>query len=322
MAPRLGRTVLNDPSAFLQQLPHGSPVQNSRRCNGSNTLVSLLPHPRHRGMNARILSIPILILLGAASPRPDLRAQESMPSPTEQVAKLTSVQLFESLSRETKPLWRQQYRAKIERIVTNREKASLALGAVMTDLTLAMMARDGQQIRNLVQDEEALEKLLGVADKMRNFRQRYLTTADANDWLVLGRLVEKAQERQEELLIGQRDVPLASLVSIGRWLRCWQICTSIVISKKLPRHELAIGSSQLLLEISQTSNKLAEPDNDRHLRLLSRRLLALVKLWPLPEPDQPNPERLAMTQEILDELIGQLVQDEPRPPAPTGVQPR
>ena len=272
-------------------------------------------------MKARSLFLPIIIL-SAACLRGDLRAQEPAPPPPEQAVQLTPVQLFENLSRETKPLWRQQYRAKIERMVTNREKASLALGAVMTDLSLAMMARDGQQIRNLVQDEEALEKLLGIADKMRNFRQRYLTTADANDWPMLAKLIEKAQERQEELLVNQRDAPLASLMKIGRWLRCWQICTSVVITKKLPLHESAIGSHQLLQEISDLSNKLAEPENNRQLRFLSRKLITLVKIWHPLEPDQPVPERLAPTLEILDELIGQLVQDEPRPSAPTGAQPR
>lgn len=272
-------------------------------------------------MNARFLFLPLL-LLGLTGLRDNLRAQESPQPPPVEVVSFTPMQLFEGLARETKPLWRQQYRTKIERIVTNREKASLALGAVMTDLSLAMMARDGQQIRNLVQDEEALEKLLGVADKMRNFRQRYLTAADANEWPTLGRLVDKAQDRQEELLINQRDAPLASLVKIGRWLRCWQICTSVVISKKLPVHELAIGSPQLLGEISAVAGKIAEPDTNRQLRFLSRKLTALVKLWQPHDPAQPPPDRLLPTQEILDELIGQLVQDEPKPPAPASAQPR
>ena len=242
-------------------------------------------------MNARFLFLTLL-LLGLIGLRDKLCAQESPQPPPEEVLAITPVQLFESLARETKPLWRQQYRTKIERIVTNREKASLALGAVMTDLSLAMMARDGQQIRNLVQDEEALEKLLGVADKMRNFRQRYLTTADANEWPTLGRL------------------------------RCWQICTSVVISKKLPVHELAIGSPQLLGEISAVAGKIAEPDSNRQLRFLSRKLTALVKLWQPHDPAQPPPDRLLPTQEILDELIGQLVQDEPKPPAPASPQAR
>lgn len=272
-------------------------------------------------MNARFLFLPLL-LLGLTGLRDILRAQESPQPPPVEVVSFTPMQLFEGLARETKPLWRQQYRTKIERIVTNREKASLALGAVMTDLSLAMMARDGQQIRNLVQDEEALEKLLGVADKMRNFRQRYLTAADANEWPTLGRLVDKAQDRQEELLINQRDAPLASLVKIGRWLRCWQICTSVVISKKLPVHELAIGSPQLLGEISAVAGKIAEPDTNRQLRFLSRKLTALVKLWQPHDPAQPPPDRLLPTQVILDELIGQLVQDEPKPPAPASAQPR
>ena len=272
-------------------------------------------------MNARFLFLPLL-LLGLTGLRGNLRAQESPQPPPVEVVSFTPMQLFEGLARETKPLWRQQYRTKIERIVTNREKASLALGAVMTDLSLAMMARDGQQIRNLVQDEEALEKLLGVADKMRNFRQRYLTAADANEWPTLSRLVDKAQDRQEELLINQRDAPLASLVKIGRWLRCWQICTSVVISKKLPVHELAIGSPQLLGEISAVAGKIAEPDTNRQLRFLSRKLTALVKLWQPHDPAQPPPDRLLPTQEILDELIGQLVQDEPKPPAPASAQPR
>lgn len=265
-------------------------------------------------MKARLF--PIIAILGLVSPGADLCAQEPPPPPPPALSPST---LFENLTKETKPLWRQQYRAHIERTVTDREKAALALGAVMTDLALAAMARDEQQIHNLEQDEEALEKLLGIPDKMRVPRQRYLACAQAGDWPSLTKTIDKAHERQIELLIGLRDAPLASLVTTGRWIRCWQICTSVVIAKQLPSETLAIGTSALVQETSAAATKLTQNTPKRYLHFLAHRLNALVKLWPTEEGVEGNRERLRATQEILDELVGQLVQDQPRALAPATV---
>jgi hypothetical protein len=220
--------------------------------------------------------------------------------------------VFDNLSKVTKPLWRQLYRTHIERTVTDREKAALALGSVSADEALAAMARDTQQLRNLIQDEQALEKMLSIADKMESHRQRILTHAESGDWNLLNNAIDKTHDRQLELLQGLRDHDLATLVITGRWLRTWQLATSIVIAKKVPDAQLAISSHELLLQI--TTPILAQQERStspsRALRHLAKRLNALERLWRTPATPEETPERLRATLEILDDLVSHLIQGE------------
>ncbi len=242
-----------------------------------------------------------------------LAATQAESTPARAVPLTPSV-LFENLAHATKPLWRQQYRDHIERTVTERDKAALALGAVSADLALATMARDSQQIRNLIQDEQALEKMLSIIDKMDNFRQKVLTHVEAENWPDVTHAVDKVHERQLELLIVLRDQDLATLVTVGRWLRTWQITTNIVISKQVSAEQLAIGSLELLGQTAASVETLATPENSSHLlHQLAKRLAHLHKLWQA----IAAPDRLPATKALLDELILQLIQDEPNPPRVT-----
>ena len=252
---------------------------------------------------------------------PVTKPQATTVQPSE--TQLKPSELFENLSKATKPLWRQQYRSHIERTVTSRPKASLALGAIMADLALAGMARDAQQIHNLVQDQEALEKLLGIADKMRSSRQRYVMTADSGDWPNIARGIEKAHEKQLGFLIDQRDNTLASLVTTGRWVRTWQVCTTVVVSKKLEDDMLAVGNVELVANLNLAIDAIASkaPTTDKCIRILSRKIGMIDKLWKQTGQQEQRAERLQVTKEILDELISLLVQDQSASSSGAGTKP-
>ncbi len=255
----------------------------------------------------------------AQTPPPADAAAETQPAKEPQAADFqTPGDLFEELTKRTKPVWRVQYREKIVRTVTNRSKAALGLGALMTDLYLAGMARDTQQIRNLVQDEESLEKLLGITDRMTAQRQRIVMAADNSDWPELGRSVRRAVERQIELLKTLRDHDLAQLVSAGHWLRAWQISTNVVVAKNLDADSLAVGSpgmpQTLARDMEAISAQADQGDKgDKCLGVLARKTFALAKTWRNPTVET-RAERLQMTQMLLGEMVDQLIQNKPSTP--------
>ncbi len=218
---------------------------------------------------------------------------------------LTPGQLYETISHVTKPLWRQLYRDHIERSVTEREKAAFSLGTVSADQALAAMARDGQQLRNLLQDEQAFEKMLSIVDKMATYRQKIQMFADQGDWPAVAKTVDKIHDRQLELLQGLRDHDLATLVGSGRWLRAWQTAAKIVISKKLTDGQLAIGSPELVQQTTASISAIIDhqPTPTKLMRHLAKRCTALDKLWRDPATAESLPARLSTTQEILDELM-------------------
>lgn len=222
--------------------------------------------------------------------------------------------LYSKISEATRPQWRQHYRPTVTRCLEGRQQAAMGLGAVIADLFLAAQARDTQQIRNLLQDEETIEKTLGLIGPMATLRTEVLGAAEASDWARLGAGIEKLSAGQRRHLRSQKDEPLADLAYIGQWLRTLQTCHAVVISRNLPDQQLAIGDAGLITEMTRRLNGLSNPETEstRCLRLLHKRLAGLAKLWPedkgaiIPDPAS----RLRRSAEILGDTVGQLIQDE------------
>ncbi len=272
-----------------------------------------------------VKTVWLLGFVGLAACHGRLAAQEAVPSvpaaPQSATGGTVSADsnyktpsdIFDEIAQSTRPLWRQQYRAKVETSVPNRQKAALGLGALVSDLHLATMARDTQQIRNLAQDQESLERLLGISDRMARHRQKILMAAESSDWPATSRAVSIALEKQLEQLQDNRDHDLAELVYFGQWLRTWQISTGVVVNRKLDKDLLCIGDTNLLSQVAQRVDTAAEKSpNDRCLKFLAKKTSALSRLWRNPS-EEGRAERLRLTEEVLADIIGPLIQNESSP---------
>jgi hypothetical protein len=221
-------------------------------------------------------------------------------------------ELFTRLSEATRPHWRQLYRPTVTRCLEGRQQAAMGLGAVMADLFLAAQARDTQQVRNLLQDEETIEKTLGLIDAMAAARTEVLAAADQADWKRLGQGIEKLSTAHRRHLRAQKDEPLADLAYIGQWLRTLQTCHAVVLAKQLPDQRLAIGDPSIISEMTRRLQSLSNPATETHrcLRILHKRLAGLAKLWPEDGGAPLDSEaRLRRSAELLGDTVGELIQD-------------
>ena len=276
------------------------------------------------------MSYPGLLLtvtLGLAAACPALATSEVPASPAPPLS--SSVQdplipqfpseLYAKLSEATRPQWRQLYRPTVNRSLEGRQQAAMGLGAITADLFLAAQARDTQQVRNLLQDEEAVEKTLGLIQSMASLRTEILAAADQADWRRLSEGIEKLSASHRRHLRGQKDESLAELAYIGQWLRTLQTCHAVVTARKLPDQSLAIGHPGIIAEMNRRLLTLSDPttETNRCLRLLHKRLAGLHRLWPEAASAPVNPgERLRRSTELLSDTVGQLIQEEE--PLPNG----
>ncbi len=233
-------------------------------------------------------------------------------------------ELYARLAEATRPQWRQLYRPTVTRCLEGRPQAAMGLGAVTADLFLAAQARDTQQIRNLIQDEETIEKTLGMIERMAPFRVEVLTAADQSDWPRVGEAIEKFSAGQRRSLRTQKDEPLAELAYIGQWLRTLQICHSVVISKELEDQQLAIGNPLLIAEMTRRLTKLSDPATEELscLKLLHKRLAGLSRLWPADLAAVVDPvDRLRRSADLLSDTVGTLLQEEDSPGSGSSASP-
>jgi hypothetical protein len=222
--------------------------------------------------------------------------------------------LFEDLVKETKPMWRSQYRERLERTLPSRQKTAFAIGALMADLDLAATARDTQQVRNLCQELETFERALAIADKMTTARQKLLSNAEAQDWEATIRSIDHAFQKQMELLTSLRDNDLVCIELVARWVRTWQICTNLVIQRKLfEKDHLAIGSLSYISQLQKKLELLVASDSspEKCIRNAARRFSHLERLWTIPASDPAA--RLQSSAELFKEMLAPLIQAEPKP---------
>ena len=267
-----------------------------------------------------LFSLPLVIGL-ACSLIPGLSqaaapAVDSPPAPVAvpvPVLPLYPSELYVRLSEATRPQRRQLYRTTVTRCLEGRQQAAMGLGAVTADLFLAAQARDSQQIRNLVQDEETIEKTLGLNEPMAGLRAELLAAAELADWKRLGTGIEKLSLGHRRHLRTQKDEPLADLAYIGQWLRTLQTCHAVVLARELTDQRLAIGDPALIAEMTRRLQTLSPvgTESSRCLRLLHKRLAGLSRLWPEDSAPVPNPaDRLRRSAELLSDTVGELLQEE------------
>ncbi len=128
-------------------------------------------------------------------------------------------ELLRALGKTRKPRWRSLYLEPVTQLPANRYQTALVLGMLLTDLQVAAEARDVQQVRNLVHDVEAAQKMLGLGELMRPRLGRLIALAEGEQWEAFRRETEAAQTEQAAFFDMQRDGDLSHLIALAAWMR-------------------------------------------------------------------------------------------------------
>jgi hypothetical protein len=117
---------------------------------------------------------------------------------------------------------------------TNRFQTALHFGSLVADgfmLTIAERPQDVQMIgRNLIKESRAL----GVGDRLTKRSKSLLEYSDKGDWLGMRQELVKTQEDVEQSMMELRDEEMAHMISLGGWLRGFQIGATSAAEKYTP----------------------------------------------------------------------------------------
>lgn len=260
----------------------------------------------------KVLAIAISSLLAAtftsvAGPAARQSAEHfpplSLPSPAE---------FFAAIDKAGKPDWVALYRPPGPTSFPTRPQTALNLGALVTDGYLAVEAQDGQQVRNTGKDIIALAKALGVGDDVLMRGKSISDFADKNDWFALREELDATSNEVRRAMLSQRDEALASLISVGAWIRALQAGSqAAALTGEPPSHAL-LRQPALVAMLREDLCRL--PENARGGPVVTRAdmTLAAVEQMMSSPPDEPfGEQRVSAIRETTSQLVSDMSSKEP-----------
>jgi len=186
---------------------------------------------------------------------------------------------------------------------TDRVAVSLSMGALIADGFLVVQCEKVEQMDNIGRALLKHAKVLGAGSRMNRHSQSLLEHSLKGDWKKLRSELTRAQFDVEAEMVQLRDVDIAHLVSLGGWLRAFQIATQAADdnytpdkTRNLARHDIV---GYYLESLSTLHPKVKE------LPIISRITQELKELLPLvdvPEGKVLSPEEVKVLHAKASEL--------------------
>lgn len=190
-----------------------------------------------------------------------------------------------------------------DRTPSERVAVSLSMGALIADGFLVVQCEKIEQMDNIGRALLKHAKVLGAGGRMNRHSQSLLEHSIKGDWKKLRAELTKAQFDVEAEMVQLRDVDIAHLISLGGWLRAFQIATQAADdnyapdkTRNLARHDIA---EYYLESLSTLQPKVQELPV---VKKISQKLRELMPLMDVPEGKVLSPAEVKALHEKATEL--------------------
>ena len=143
-------------------------------------------------------------------------------------------ELFAAFGKIGKPDWAALFRKQSPASITSRPLIALNLGTLIADGFLAAEAQDRQQVKNVSREIKLLAKSIGLEQEFMVRSNSIADFADSRQWEALDEELEAVQSELALAMGGQRDHELATLMSLGCWLRSLEIASAYLAANYTP----------------------------------------------------------------------------------------
>jgi len=128
----------------------------------------------------------------------------------------------------------------------NRMQTALHFGALVADgfvLTIAERPQDIQEIgKALIRQSRAL----GVGDRLTKRSKSLFELSDKGDWLGMREELVKTQTDVEQSMLDLRDEEMAHMISLGGWLRGFQLAAANTRANYSPEKAAVLGRVEII----------------------------------------------------------------------------
>lgn len=167
---------------------------------------------------------------------------------------------------------------------SDRVMVSLGLGALIADGFLVVQCEKVEAMDDVGRALLKYAKSLGAGSRMNKHSQSLFDHSLKGDWKQLRTELALTQADVEGEMVQLRDVDIAHLVSLGGWLRAFQIATQSVIDSYQPEKTRQIGRRDIV-EYYLSSVETLHPDLQEldAIKKLKKGLEELMPMLDVPE---------------------------------------
>ncbi len=162
---------------------------------------------------------------------------------------------------------------------SDRIAVSLSLGGLIADGFLIVQCEKVEEMNNIGRALLKHAKVLGAGTRMNRHSQSLLEHSIKGDWKTLRAELAKTQFDVEAEMVQLRDVDIAHLVSLGGWLRAFEIATEAVDANYHPEKTRNLARRDIV-EYYLSSLEGLSPQA-RELPVMKKLIKGLQDLMPL-----------------------------------------
>ena len=250
-------------------------------------------------LSAQVKGIPLIPSVTATIDVPSrpLELAEFPGSLVDQVVVPVPGEIFAVMEKLGAPNWRQHLELGQADLPTDRAVLALIFGATVAEGFLAVQGEDEEAVRTIGRRLLKLAAALGIKDRVTPHYRSIDEATQAGNWRVVRAEIDRTQQTVRNAMVELQDGDLATLVSLGGWLRGTEILTAVIAEAYSADRAEVLNQPDLVAHFVASAGDLAAPLNEHpDVAAITVGLGDIHRLMTFSEPE---PSALAADEEAL-----------------------
>lgn len=192
--------------------------------------------------------------------------------------------------------------AKRDATFNNRLQTAMHFGSLVADgfmLTLAERPKDVQEVgKALIRQARAL----GVGERLTKRSKSLLEFSDKGDWIGMRQELVRTQQDVETSMLELRDEEMAHMISLGGWLRGFQLGAASTAASYTPNKARILGNVDIMdYFLDRLSTLHPRLKKTEFVKTLTERIKGIRNLTAENQGSILSPEQVAKVRDLANE---------------------
>ena len=192
--------------------------------------------------------------------------------------------------------------AKRDATFNNRLQTAMHFGSLVADgfmLTLAERPKDVQDVgKALIRQARAL----GVGERLTKRSKSLLEFSDKGDWLGMRQELVRTQQDVETSMLELRDEEMAHMISLGGWLRGFQLGAASTVTSYTPNKARILGNVEIMdYFLDRLSTLHPRLKKTEFVKTLTERIKEIRNLTAENQGSVLSPDQVAKVRDLANE---------------------